>query len=229
MSSRKKPKRSASVNGKISLPTNGAVLTPGPGAHSSPTPSPINQRKAALVTLAAVLFALSGIFMVTTLRTDLTSLLPWVTKPPAPFIDGIACETTTNLPYHINAHLTILDNGQPVTIPAGVGVVPGSASGSGTPSAPLCKYWLNTSDTSGVINVQAPAQHTLNLGQFFDVWHQPLTTSNVAGHTGPVSVFVDQKPYIGDPSIIDLTNQMNITLEVGKTVPPPANYNFVRK
>ncbi|HUX87019.1 MAG TPA: hypothetical protein VMW65_08455 [Chloroflexota bacterium] len=229
MSSRKKPKRSASVNGKISLPTNGAVLTPHSGRPPGPAPSPVKQRMAVLVTLASVLFALSGIFMVTTLRTDLSSLLPWATKPPAPFIDGIACETSANLPYQIHAHLAILDNGQPVTIPAGVGVVPGSANVGASSSAPLCTYWLNTTDTSGIINVQAPAPHTLNLGQFFDVWHQPLTTNNVAGHTGPVTVFVDQKPYIGDPSIIDLTNHMNITLEVGKTVPPPPNDTFAGK
>jgi len=227
VSSRKKPKRSASVNGKASLPTNGIILTAPVKARSVSSSSPRQQRKAFLLTLAAVLFALSGIIMVTAVRTDIGSLLPWATPPPAPYVDGIPCQTDGVRPFHIQAHLTILDNGQPVTIPANVGIVTRPAKGgNGSAVMTVCQYWLNTRDDTGVINAEAPIERTFNLGQFFDIWHQPLTSTNVAGHLGTVTTFVDQKPYIGDPRAIDLTDHLNVTLEVGQAVPPPANYNF---
>src|SRR5258708_5443270 len=58
-------------------------------------------------------------------------------------IDGIPCEQTEQLSYHVHAHLTIIVNGQPVVVPANIGI-PGGR----------CVYWLHTHDTSGIIHVE---------------------------------------------------------------------------
>src|SRR5713226_3421694 len=39
-------------------------------------------------------------------------------------IDGIRCDLTEFVDYHIHAHLDIFIDGQPYTIPAGVGIKP---------------------------------------------------------------------------------------------------------
>ncbi|HZQ34490.1 MAG TPA: hypothetical protein VFD32_01065, partial [Dehalococcoidia bacterium] len=50
-------------------------------------------------------------------------------------VDGIPCETTEQLTYHVHAHLTVIANGQNVPVPAFIGI-PGR-----------CIYWLHTHDT----------------------------------------------------------------------------------
>ena len=59
---------------------------------------------------------------------------------------------------------------------------------------------------------------TFNLGQFFAIWGQPLSASNVAGFTGTVTAYVDSTLYTGDLAAIDFQEHRQITLIVG-TVP----------
>ncbi len=139
-------------------------------------------------------------------------------------VDGIRCETE-QLAYHIHAHLALIVDGEPVAVPAGIGIAPlGGNSGSSFVSA-RCLYWLHTHDGSGVIHVESPAGATYTLGQFFAVWGEPLTGSNVAGFAvtsgEPMHVFVDGKPYDGGPGDIPLRAHGLITLEIGKQEPSP--------
>ena len=81
-----------------------------------------------------------------------------------------------------------------------------------------CLYWLHTHTNDGIIHVESPVFKTFTLGQFFDIWGQPLTATNVAGvkvKKGDVHAYVDGKPYTGDLRKIELTQHADIVLEAG--------------
>jgi len=124
-------------------------------------------------------------------------------------VDGIQCQASEQVAYHIHAHLAIYASGDPQAVPAGIGI-PGDK----------CLYWLHTHDATGVIHVESPAQRTYTLGQFFDIWGQPLSTTQVGRATGHVTVFLNGKRFSGDPRSIKLTPHALIQLDVGKVVPP---------
>lgn len=150
-------------------------------------------------------------------------LLVWYklgTKPgPGAPIDNIQCasgEQTANL-YH--AHLTILYQETPVPIPANIGV------------QSSCLYWIHTQDESGILAVGLPKgqeKTPITLGQFFQVWGQPLSSQKVAtldvGSGQQVRVWVNGTRYHGDPNSIVLSSHKDITIEIGPPFqdPPPA-------
>ncbi len=133
-------------------------------------------------------------------------------------VDGIPCETSEQLTYHVHAYLTVLANGQVVPIPAFIGI-PGR-----------CIYWLHTHDTSGVIHIEAPSQRAFTLGQFFDVWSQPLSATQVLGFKADgqhsFQFFVDGQPYSGDPRQIPLGAHTLITIEYGPPFSAPPPFTF---
>jgi hypothetical protein len=134
-------------------------------------------------------------------------------------VDGIPCESSEQLTYHVHAHLTIVANGQVVPVPAYTGIVDNH-----------CIYWLHTHDTSGVVHIEAPSQRAFTLGQFFDVWGQPLSASQVLGFKADgqhsVQFFVDGQPYNGDPRQIPLGAHTLITIEYGPPFPMPPSFTF---
>lgn len=140
-------------------------------------------------------------------------------------IGDITCLGTEQVVYHIHVHLSLIVNGEQLAIPLGVGILDRQVQ-NGIVTAGSCFYWLHTHDASGILHVESPVARPLSLGQFFDVWGQPLTLTNVAGLAGPLTVFVDGKPYSDDPRNITFTERMQITLEVGTPVVPPPVYQF---
>jgi hypothetical protein len=134
-------------------------------------------------------------------------------------IDGIPCNRTEQLTYHVHAHLELLNNGASEPLPALIGIPLASSDQA------ACFYFLHTHDTTGVIHMEAPAQRTFTLGQFFDIWGQPLSRTRATNLTGPLHVFVGQKPYTGNPRNIKLTPHELVTIEQGKVVKPPP-YTF---
>jgi hypothetical protein len=132
-------------------------------------------------------------------------------------VDGIKCETHEQLVYHVHAHLWILLNGQPQLVSSQVGI-------PGGPLTPKCYYWLHTHDTSGIIHIESPSQAKYTLGQFFDIWGQPLTSTKVAVYdvpAGSLTAFVDGQQFNGDPRNITLDAHTKIVLELGTQVSPP--------
>ena len=87
-------------------------------------------------------------------------------------------------------------------------------------------YWLHTHDATGIIHVESPDDRTYTLGQFFDIWGQPLTSGEVAGLKGVVRAYIDGKPSSGNPRGIVLGAHLQITLEVGAPIVPPPTYAF---
>jgi hypothetical protein len=133
-------------------------------------------------------------------------------------VAAVKCETGEQLATHFHTHLTILYKGQPVNVPASVGI------------QPTCLYWLHTHDDSGIIHVEAPkseASRKFKLGDFFQVWGQPLNGKQVAtiklGSGDQLRAWVNGQPYTGDPANIPMASKEQIVLEIGPpfTDPPP--------
>jgi hypothetical protein len=137
-------------------------------------------------------------------------------------VHGITCGPTEQLAYHIHAHLQVYVDGQSRALPGGIGI-PGSQvenSAEGPVAAGgSCIYWLHTHAPDGVIHIESPTQRIYTLGDFFDEWHQPLSSAQVADAKGPVTAIVNAKAWHGDPRSIPLDPHTVIQLAVGKPVP----------
>jgi hypothetical protein len=138
-------------------------------------------------------------------------------------VDGISCGPTEQLAYHIHAHLTVYANGTARPLPGGIGI-PGSTTVQ-TSEGPVaaggrCIYWLHTHAPDGIIHVESPTQRVYTLGNFFDEWHQPLSSTQVAGAAGKVTAVVNGKPWTGSPAKIQLLPHAVIQLDVGSPVVP---------
>jgi len=141
-------------------------------------------------------------------------------------VDGIEGSSQEMLKVHVHAHLALFDKGQQIAIPYGIGIVKPFQVNNGFVGVGRGIYWLHTHDATGIIHVESPDERRYTLGQFFDIWGQPLTAKDVAGLKGAVHAFVDGKPYAGDPRGIVLGAHTQITLEVGTPVVPPPVYAF---
>jgi len=133
-------------------------------------------------------------------------------------VDGIRCEQMEGSVLHIHQHVAVLDHGKPVTIPDDVG----------RPLVGQCFYWIHTHTPDGIVHIESPSFKTYTLGNFFDVWGEPLSTSNVAGAKPKrgehVAVWVDGRAYAGDPRKIELTQHLDVTIEVGPPYGKPAPF-----
>jgi hypothetical protein len=128
-------------------------------------------------------------------------------------VDGISCDTGEQTRFHIHAHLAVFVNRQPKTVPAGIGI---TAS---------CLYWLHSHTPDGVIHIESPVQRTFTLGNYFDIWRQPLSPTQVGAATGPVTAYRDGVRFTGNPRDIPLGNHTRVQLNVGEDV-PPQSYTF---
>jgi len=138
-------------------------------------------------------------------------------------VDGISCGPTERLEYHIHAYLAVYLDGAPRSLPAGIGI-PGSVPQQ-TGQGPIavggeCIYWLHTHTSDGVIHIESPAQRIYSLGEFFDLWHQPLTPGRVGGLDGKVTAIVDGKQWSKSPRAIPLLPHAVIQLDVGSASVP---------
>lgn len=118
----------------------------------------------------------------------------------------VGCDVTEMSGVHIHAKLTIQDRGKPVVVPANIGIVTAAY-------AVLCLYWLHTHDDSGTIHVEAPGG-TYTLADFFAVWGEPLSRTQVGSMRGHVSAYVNGAPYKGAPQTIPLSDGETILLKV---------------
>lgn len=76
-------------------------------------------------------------------------------------------DESKGLAEHIHPHLTIIINGQQVTIPANIGL---SAS---------CEHPIHTHDESGTIHVESLVSYPFTLHDFFLVWGQPFDNTQI--------------------------------------------------
>jgi hypothetical protein len=128
---------------------------------------------------------------------------------------GLKPERKEFFAVHSHAHLDVFVNGEPVEVPAGIGIDitdPGvqrfeDAGGIGYGGIELCDNPcispLHTHDTTGVLHTEAPENETNTLGEFFVEWGVRLDERCVGGFCepeAPIAVYVDGEPYDGGPS-----------------------------
>jgi hypothetical protein len=135
-------------------------------------------------------------------------------QPSGQPIDGVACNAGEQLAFHIHAHLALFVDGAERAVPAFVGFVDSQ-----------CLYWLHSHDSSGIIHMEAPRDTSFTLGQWFDIWGQPLSSTQVGPTQGTVTSYVNGQRFSDDPASIPLTAHAVIQLDVGKDV-APKSYQF---
>jgi hypothetical protein len=145
-------------------------------------------------------------------------------------VDGIACGPTEQLAFHIHAHLTIFVNGSARVVPPGVGIAPPldvqTTSRGPYAAGGECFSFLHTHAADGIIHIESPVERSYTVGQFFDVWRQPLGRDRVGPAAGHITAFVDGRRYHGDPRSIPLHAHAQIQLDLGEPVVAPGAIRF---
>lgn len=178
-----------------------------------------NKRIALFSAIAAiVIIAASTVFFYVHSHNQSQSQAPAFTEqifdPNYPPVDNVYCDQLEQLSYHIHVHLSIWINGQLTPVGQGVGIGTTQSQTSQSPTL-SCYYWLHTHDSSGVVHIESPTQHTYTLGNFFDVWADqfqqlgyPYQLDLKSGWTA----WVNGQPYKGDFRSIPLNAHTLITL-----------------
>lgn len=139
---------------------------------------------------------------------------------------GLACEkpVKSSAAYGYT-HLNLIVDGKEIAIPEDIGLVAQGSTGIADPASREvgCNYPLMTTDTSGKIRTRPGSATPYTLGQFFALWGQPLTTTNVAAYTGkPIKVFIRDgstlTEYTGAPDALPLTGNREITIQIGSAL-----------
>jgi len=134
-------------------------------------------------------------------------------------VDGVECNSSEQVAYHVHTHLSVYVNGGLRPVPAGIGVVAPVVDHTPVGAfvhASQCYYWLHVHAQDGIIHIESPAGHSYVLGQFFDLWGQPLGLDQVGPASGPLTMWVDGVRYRGDPRLIPLGSHRDIQIDVGR-------------
>ena len=182
-------------------------------------------RTSALVTAAALAFAAAAAAAPGPEGPPLEPG-PALASPDSPslggVVDGIKCQRSEQVLFHIHARLTVYVDGKSRRVPYGIGIAP-PLEGFRTPRGAFvvggsCFSWLHTHAADGVIHIESPIKRTYTLGNFFDVWGQPLTETRVGPARGHVTAFLDGKVWHGSPRAIPLDAHAQVQLDVGSPV-----------
>ena len=135
-------------------------------------------------------------------------------------VDGLLCYGPRNQSefkelYHVHSHLAIFKDGVRLSIPPFIGIV-----GNDTLPNTVCVYPLHIHDATGTIHVEPVNTNPVTLGQFFKIWGQPLTRTNVAGQTSAsVVVYLrdggNLRKYQGDLANIELKSYRSVVIQIG--------------
>jgi hypothetical protein len=134
-------------------------------------------------------------------------------------IDGIQCEASEQVAYHVHTHLSVYVDGTLRPLPPGIGIVaPVAQQTTDGPfyGASHCYYWLHVHTQDGVIHIESPTERSYTLGEFFDIWKQPLTRTQITSAHGTLKVFVNGQVFTGDPRNVHLGSHEDIQIDVGK-------------
>lgn len=150
-------------------------------------------------------------------------------------VQGLSCVKPPKFDQVYNySHLNLVVDGQAIAIPDNIGLVsPGNPAVADAALRLIgCAYPLITTDSSGKIRTEADIATPFTLGQFFALWGQPLSTSNVAGYAGkPVKVFVKDgstlTEYTGALEALALTVNREITIQVGTPLAEIPQYSWI--
>ena len=148
-------------------------------------------------------------------------LAPASTAATGQTVDSIECQASEQVVYHVHTHLSVYVNGALRPLPPGIGIVkPVAQQTADGPfyGASHCYYWLHVHTQDGVIHIESPTARGYTLGQFLDIWRQPLSRTPVATARGTLKVFVNGAVYRGDPRAVPLGAHEDIQIDVGSPV-----------
>jgi hypothetical protein len=147
-------------------------------------------------------------------------------------VDDIACQAGEQVLFHVHAHLTIFVRGKARQVPAGIGIAPpyevaatprGAFTAGGS-----CFTWLHTHSADGIVHIESPVKRAYTLGEFFDIWGQPLDRDYVGPAHGPVTALFNGRVFTANPRRIPLLAHAQIQLEVGRPLLAPEQITFPR-
>jgi hypothetical protein len=141
-------------------------------------------------------------------------------------VGRLRCTTTSSRRFGV--HLEIFGRGLVAIVPAGIGVArpwhalrPHVIDGA-------CSYPARTRTSIGVIEVARGS--TITLGEFFELWGQPLGTRRLAGFRAKrgehVRAYVDGSRWRGPVRAIPLRRHEAVALELGAYVRPHPTFLF---
>jgi hypothetical protein len=139
---------------------------------------------------------------------------------------GLVPERAEFLQYHVHAHLDVFFNGEPVTVPAGIGIdttnpaVVSDEQGVGLTREcdRPCISPLHTHAEDGVLHTETKTPQPNSLGQFFIEWNVRLDSSCVGEFCDPettIAIYVDGEVNEGDPREIELSDGREIAVVIG--------------
>lgn len=141
-------------------------------------------------------------------------------------VSGVQCNAGEQLVYHHHVHLSIFINGQPKSVPLGIGMVPpalveNSAKGPFAVGSNTCLFWLHVHAQDGIVHIESPSARVFLLGQVFGIWGVPLSATQIGSDTGTVTALLNGQPWTGDPTQIPLNEHDDIALSLGTPVANP--------
>jgi hypothetical protein len=145
-------------------------------------------------------------------------------------IDGISCQSREQVLFHIHAHLTFFVGGAARQVPAGIGIarpyqVEETPRGAFVAGA-SCFMWLHTHAADGIIHTESPVERTYTLGEFFDIWGQPLDRNRAGPVHGRVTALFNGRVFTGNPREIPLLAHAQIQLEVRRPLAAAEQITF---
>jgi hypothetical protein len=145
--------------------------------------------------------------------------------------NDIPCARIESLLFHVHTHLAIYVDGEAQEVPYGIGIgepweVIHTSEGEPYVSRGSCFSWLHTHSPDGILHIEAPIPRSFTLGDFFAVWGEPLSPTQVGSVQGPVTAYLNGELVRGDPADIPLWDRLVIQLNVGADGPPPQPYTF---
>lgn len=99
----------------------------------------------------------------------------------------LCVQHSNSLGQHIHPELQIIANGQPIAIPANIGIDPN------------CMKAVHTHDETGKLHIEYPeAEQTFTLGDFFAVWGETFNENQILNYTAndqhKITMTVDGQP-----------------------------------
>ncbi|MGZ4173668.1 MAG: hypothetical protein ACXVUE_16975 [Solirubrobacteraceae bacterium] len=137
-------------------------------------------------------------------------------------VAGLHCATRHDGVH--GAHLELFASGLVLPVPAGIGVAPPQTRRGVYVLDGRCTYAVRTFEPTGVVVIDDG--ESPRLADLFALWGQPLGAHRLAGFRGPVTAFVDGRPWAGAPGEIPLRRHAEIVLELGPRIPPHRVYRF---
>jgi hypothetical protein len=105
-------------------------------------------------------------------------------------VDGLTCGQET-VQVHYHEYIEMYANGKQVNLPAGIGIVSPSGDANGgltSNGSTVCLYPLHVHpNDQNVVHIESPTNAQYYLGQFFDIFGEPLSATKVAGYTADAS------------------------------------------